>query len=89
MGEVSGSLIHSVNFEARSLGFSSRGDFARAPEGIKLFPLLWIKEMVDPSLETRVGYRSLLEEPCFRSREFPGSSFAVIALTLLNSDTQL
>jgi hypothetical protein len=53
------------------LGFFSRGDFARAPEGIELFPL-WIKEMVDPSLEMRVGYHSLLEEPCFRSREFPG-----------------
>jgi hypothetical protein len=60
--------------------FLSRGDFARALEGVELFPLLWIKKMVDPSLETRVGYHQLLEEPCSGSRELSGSSFVVIAL---------
>ena len=45
-----------MNFEARSLVSFSHGEFPRALEGIEFLPLLWIEDIVDLSLETRVGY---------------------------------
>jgi hypothetical protein len=56
VGKVSDSQIRSVNLEPRSLVSFSNRDFACALQGVKLFSLLWIKHVVDLSLETRVAY---------------------------------
>jgi alpha-glucosidase len=49
------SRIRSVKQETRSLVSFSHRDFARALEGVEHLTLLWIKHIIDPSLETRVG----------------------------------